>query len=94
MYSRDGITWTANRAIASPEGTPNWQYLAYGAGVFVLLGKTCNYAMCSTDGLTWNSVKLPEGASTFRGLAYGAGRFVAPIYNSSKILYSDLLEAA
>ena len=94
MYSRDGVTWTANRSITSPEGTPNWRYLAYGAGMFVLLGQTCNYAMCSTDGLTWNSVKLPEGASTFRGLAYGAGRFVAPIYNSNKILYSNLLEAA
>ena len=92
IYSRDGIAWMSGNAIASPENAASWKYMAYGAGIFVLLGDTSNYAACSTDGLTWKTVRLPEGASTCRGLAYGAGRFVAPIYNSDKILYSDLLE--
>jgi hypothetical protein len=63
-----------------------WAAVAYGNGVFVMVGATSvtgSTTICatSTDGVTWTQRTIPSGA--YHGVVYGAGLFVAVSYSGT-----------
>lgn len=86
-YSADGITWTIGSGL-NFSGTS----VAYGNGVFVVVGSDTVGSAHSFDGINWfNNIDLnPNSSFRFNKVAYGDGVFVAiPInYNENRILYS------
>ena len=76
----NGITWTA---VASPLAG-SWYAVAYGNGVFVMVGAYTNWQARSTDyGLTWTAVAVPLTLTAATGpIAYGSSVFVSVSQNS------------
>ena len=80
LTSPDGITWTARTA-----GTAIYNYAAYGAGVYVVVGAS-GAVYSSPDLVTWTS--RSAGANTFNDVIFANGVFVAvgdsnSVYSSS-----------
>lgn len=71
-YSADGQSWTA--ATSAYGGSATWKAVAYGGGRFVALS-SYDYAMASTDGVTWTGSTQPYQCQA-DDIAYGAGVFV------------------
>lgn len=72
--SRDGITWT-NGNVSFGTIMSNPMGIAYGNGVFVLVGSS-EFRMRSTDGINWTNEDR-EASGVLRGVAYGNGLFIA-----------------
>ena len=75
-YSTDGITWTK----MSMPRYKDWDNLAYGNGVFVVLGNELFsargvYIARSTDGITWVDVTSPIDG-VLQAMVYVNGQFV------------------
>jgi hypothetical protein len=75
--TRSGITttaaWTAGTALPASDFTS----LAYGNGVYVIVGGTAS-AASSTSGSLWTTRVIPTlGSGTYSALTYGNGTFVA-----------------
>jgi len=80
--STDGITWSVRTL---PAANGNYQYVAYGNGVFVVTDtNNASRALTSTDAITWTIRTLPT-ANQNNGLAYGNGVFFASqaIFNTT-----------
>jgi hypothetical protein len=69
LTSPDGITWTARTA-----GTAIFNYAAYGAGVYVVVGNG-GAVFSSPDLVTWTSQSA--GATTYNDVIFANGIFVA-----------------
>ena len=59
-------------------------YLAYGNGVFVGVGFNQQYAIRSTDGITWTSTYITQGF--YRNICFGNGIFIT--YASGSVMTS------
>lgn len=79
LTSSDGITWTARTA-----GTAIFNYAAYGAGVYVVVG-TGGAVYSSPDLVTWTS--RSAGAAAFNDVIFANGVFVA--VGASNSVYSS-----
>ena len=80
LTSPDGITWTARTA-----GTAIFNYAAFGAGVYVVVGAS-GAVFSSPDLVTWTSQSA--GAQTFNDVIFANGVFVA-IGNSNSVYSSS-----
>jgi hypothetical protein len=74
LYSSDnGNTWYR---VADPLGGTNWTGVAYGNGVFVMVGiGSSNQAYSTDNGREWHGVNSPL-AGGYYSIAYGNGVFV------------------
>ena len=79
LTSPDGITWTARTA-----GTAIFNYAAFGAGVYVVVGAS-GAVFSSPDLVTWTS--RSAGAQTFNDVIFANGVFVA--VGASNAVYSS-----
>ncbi len=79
LTSSDGITWTARTA-----GTAIFNYAAFGAGVYVVVGAS-GAVFSSPDLVTWTS--RSAGAQTFNDVIFANSVFVAVGANNA--LYSS-----
>jgi len=75
--TRSGVTgasaWTAGTALPATD----FAGIAYGGGVYVIVGGTASAASSATGSL-WTSRTIPTlGSGTYSGVAYGNGTFVA-----------------
>jgi hypothetical protein len=72
--SPDGITWTEQSGKFT--GSPNWQGIVYGNGLFVATTYQTGFPVWrSADGITWYSATTPSGSGT-QEVAFGNGIFV------------------
>lgn len=69
FVSSDAVTWTAPSA-----GTGTFNYAAYGAGVYVVVGTTGS-VFYSSDAVTWTSSSA--GSQTFNDVIFANSVFVA-----------------
>lgn len=79
LTSSDGSTWTARTA-----GTAIFNYAAYGAGVYVVVGAS-GAVYSSPDLVTWTS--RSAGSNTFNDVIFANGVFVA--VGASNSVYSS-----
>lgn len=72
--STDGITWTQR----TPAASNSWYSVAYGNGLFVVVGitGTGNRVMTSPDGITWTS-RTSAADNEWYDVVFGNGLFVA-----------------
>jgi hypothetical protein len=93
--STDGKTWTA---VTLPTAAYLWEDVAYGDGVFVIIGYdrsqsgsiytyTPKVAWSNNGGLNWTVVQ-PPGNNILQNIAFGGGAFVVSSYNSTTVLWS------
>lgn len=81
--SPDGVTWTDRSAQA---GT--WGAIAYGAGVFVAVGRSgTNRIMTSPDGITW-TVRTAPTSQDWRSVVFADGIFVVVGNSTTAVLTS------
>lgn len=80
--STDGVTWTAGGVTP-----PNTNLIAYGAGLFVVLGASGGTARTSPDGITWTVQTYPMNAVP-RRIIFGNGLFVA-VANGTQVATSQ-----
>jgi hypothetical protein len=67
----------------------NWVNVFYGDGQFIALDtKGANYALYTSDGITWNTTTLPVGIRS-NSCAYGDGKFVMFDLTRNSGVYSE-----
>jgi hypothetical protein len=67
----------------------NWQSIAYGNGVFVIIASGSGTALYSNNnGSSWTSFTMPGGTGTWNSVAYGNGMFIAIAGSSTRAAYS------
>ncbi|MCL2415967.1 MAG: hypothetical protein FWD01_04040 [Defluviitaleaceae bacterium] len=80
MTSPNGINWTLRNHPAA-----DFQFLAYGNGVFVAVG--INVVMTSPDGINWTQGTIP--GNTWVRVHYGNGMFIATAQNTNAAVSPD-----
>jgi len=73
ITSTDGLHWSSS--IPFPYYTDYWYDIAYGNGLFVVVGNQS--VLTSPDGISWTYHSVTSGYGTWYGVAYGNGLFVA-----------------
>ncbi len=90
MTSTDAVTWTDT---GSPVTFSDLACIAWGTGLFVLLGGTEGSGLhlhTSPDGITWTLQSDPAGAAhRYEGVCFGGGKFVAVSPNGFAASSSD-----
>ena len=81
----DTAAWTVGGNL--PVGFTTAASIAFGAGVWVVVGGTASGAS-STTAASWVSRTLPTTSGTWSSVAYGAGRFVAVSTGAQATAYS------
>jgi hypothetical protein len=88
LSAADNAAWSAGNALPSSA----YEDIAYGNGVYVVVGSTggSGGAATSTDGSTWVSRTITSpAAGTFTSIAYGATKFVAITTNGASAYSSN-----
>lgn len=84
-YSADGINWQVITLSYSGDGL---LAVTFGNGKFVAVGYG-TIGVYSEDGVNWTETNVTDNVNDeFQTIIYGDGVYVAPIYNSTKLMYS------
>ncbi len=87
VYSYDGINWLEGTYPTSP----NAKSVAYGNGVFVVVGGSgTERILVSTDGINWELTSAVGNNDAWNDVSFGNGRFVAVAGGGDdRAMYSD-----
>lgn len=81
--STDGQTWTDRVIDTEPRS------MAYGNGMFLVVGDPAQGFSRSVDGITWELSGTPNNVASIDSVAFGAGRFVAVGCGSGSVVTED-----
>lgn len=82
-YSTDALSW-----VAGTMPLQSAKSIAFGEGVFRVVGSASDTVASTTDGVIWSSLDLPSETSGFwKLIVYGHGFFVALNYSRGAISY-------